>query len=340
MLSRRSLLGSIAVAAALGRTLHASTGAPWLTPDGKIRIVGYNDMDEMLRAICGRFSARQEQARFEFDLRGTKAAPEALARGRSLLAPMGAEMLPHQLAAYRRFRSRDPVMFRVAIDSLDPRAKSSPTAIFVHRDNPLASISLERLKSVFTGNPPAVATWGGLGLAGGWANRPIRALGLAEGTAIGTLLRLQKLGGAAFGNHVASYSQSHDVVAALGRESDGIAFANLNHATSQVRAIAVAETESGPAYEGNVENLRGGLYPLGRSLLIYLSLDHHGQVEPLAAALLRLALSPEGQELVGAGSLGYIPLSSSDAARELEKLARLPENDRSTLHRATKSAST
>jgi phosphate transport system substrate-binding protein len=310
-----TLAGSVAVAA---RPLR---GTPWLTGDGKIRIVGYYDMEEMLMPLCQEFGARHGGLEFSLELLGTKAAPEALARGVSLLAPMGAEMLPEQLMLYRKLRGSEPLMIRVAHDSLNPKARSSPTAVYVHRDNPLATISLDTLRKVFSAGPAQLTRWGELGMTGTWEQAAIRPHSLAESTVIGRLLRLQEFGNDPAAPQVVGYPQSRDVVAALAREALGLGFANLNHVTPAVRAVAVSERAGGTAYAGTAENLRAGLYPLDRCLLVYLARDARGRLEPLARDLTRLLLSPLGQRTIAAGSLGYLALSEDDVVRERNKLS-------------------
>ncbi|MDE2250555.1 MAG: hypothetical protein KGL25_04020 [Gammaproteobacteria bacterium] len=304
------------------RTVERPRSAGYLTAEGKIRIVGYNDMAQMLASLCALFSVYHPDIAFDLVLKGTKTAPDALLAGRSLLAPMGAEFLPAEQAAYRTARGGDPLMIRVAHDSLNPLAKSSPTGIYVHRGNPLAALSLEMARRVFAAVPDPVTEWGALGLHARWTHAPIRPHGLGEGTAIGTLLRLHKFGGAPFADNFIGHRQSREVIAALQQEPFGIAFANLNHATAQVRALPLSEHVGGPAFAGTVANLRAERYPLDRALLIYLARDGAGRLDPLAQELTRFILSCEGQQAIAAGTLGYIPLSAAAATRELAKLDR------------------
>src|SRR5205085_6113229 len=120
--------------------------------------------------LVRRFMQAHPGVAIELDLPGTRFAPAALGSGVSALAPMGAEFTPEQLADYRARAAGDPVVFRVAHASLDPRALSGPLGVFVHRDNPLPSLSLSRLRQVFSGG---VRSWDELGLARAWSHSPI-----------------------------------------------------------------------------------------------------------------------------------------------------------------------
>src|SRR5262249_39379970 len=131
--------------------------ASYVSAEGEVNVVGYNDMREMLERAAALFAATHPGVRLKLTLPGTRFAPAALAKGESALAPMGAEFTPPQLAAYRATRIHDPVAFRVAHASVNPRALSGPLGIFVHRDNPIRSLTLEQLSRIFSGE---VRRWG------------------------------------------------------------------------------------------------------------------------------------------------------------------------------------
>ena len=135
---------------------------PYLTANGAIAIIGYNDMREMLEALDRLFEREHPGARFALTLKGTRTAPAALAAGRSLLAPMGAAFSPSELATYRRRVGSDPIGFAIANDSLSPRARSAPLAIFVPAANPLQRLSFAQLVRIFTAGegPTHVGTAG------------------------------------------------------------------------------------------------------------------------------------------------------------------------------------
>jgi phosphate transport system substrate-binding protein len=125
--------------------------AGYIAPDGAVVVVGYNDMREILNSMASTFSAKHRPVRFRFDLPGTRYAPAALAKGQSAFAPMGALFTPSQLADYRGVTSSEPLAIRIAHASLDPRALSGPLAVFVHRDNPIQSLTLAQVARVFAG---------------------------------------------------------------------------------------------------------------------------------------------------------------------------------------------
>src|SRR5207244_11445017 len=99
----------------------------------------------------------------------------------SAFAPMGALFTPPQLDEYRSIAGGEPLAVRIAHASLDPRALSGPLAVFVHRDNPIQSLTLAQVAKVFAGD---VGHWRALGLAGDWGERSVHAYGMQPGTAL------------------------------------------------------------------------------------------------------------------------------------------------------------
>lgn len=295
--------------------IDVSANAPYLTSDGLIRIVGYNDMAEMLESMASLLTQRDPRLRFDLLLKGTRTGPPALIDGTSLFAPMGAEWEGVYPANFRARYGNDPVMIRVAHDSLNPVAISSPTGIVVHRSNPLARLSMAQLKAIFTGNA-TIRDWSQLDDKFRGAIHPV---GLGDSTAIGQFVRA-KLDNARFAASFTGKPQSRAVITAVAADPQAIGFANLNQANPQVRVVGISRGEKGPVMSGTRADILSGRYALDRHLLVYARREATGKVERLARIWLNLMLSCEGQAIIAQGRLGYIPLNPQEASRERHKL--------------------
>jgi phosphate transport system substrate-binding protein len=298
---------------------HAVTvpaGAGYLTPDGAIAIVGYNDMAGILRRMDAAFARSHPGFRFALDLKGTRTAPPALAAGRSALAPMGAEFLPGQLAAYVRIAGAPPLGFRVAHAALNPRAKSGPIGIFVARGNPLDRLTTAQVARIFAAGADAITVWGQLGLGGEWAARPIHPYGLPATAALGDFMSRRHFAGRPFVAGFKALPESADVVARIGRDPLGLGFAALNRGTPEVRALAIAPEPGGRYSQASAADLQAGRYPYDRFLYLYA----RQPLDPFVKEYLRLVLSREGQAIIASAPPGYLPLSAADAARERARL--------------------
>lgn len=286
--------------------------ASYVSHDGAISIVGYNDMQGILTALDARFVNAHPGFKFSLTLKGTRTAPPALARGESAFAPMGAEFSAEELAQYRAVTGGEPRMFRVAHCSLSNQALSGPLAIIVHRDNPLTALTLPQVRRIFEGT----ARWRDLGLSGAWAEREIHPRGLRPELALGLFLRARIASAAKFGPGFQGYAQSAEVVRAVAEDPLAIGFAAVNRVTPGVKVLAVAPDEQTRPIALTEENIRAGRYPLDRFLLIYA----RQPLDPFVREYLRLVLSREGQEAIAAEALGYLPLNAEEAAAERAKL--------------------
>jgi phosphate transport system substrate-binding protein len=287
------------------RSIAPPARGGYLTPSGAIAIVGYNDMAEMLTALTERFAAEHPGFKFALELKGTRTGPPALAAGKSALAPMGAEFSPSELADYRAATGGDPLVVRLAHASLNPRALSGPLAIFVHQQNPLNSLTLDEVAAIFAGLDPA---------------RGLRPIGLGPETALGLFFRQRVLGPREFAADFSSQLQSAVVVEKVGKDERAIGFAAAMRATPTVKILALASRPGKPPVTLTAENLADGHYPLNRHLLICARLP----LEPWVREFLNFALSAPGQQLVGSGTLGYLPLNASDVAAEQDKIQAAP----------------
>ncbi|HEX8756937.1 MAG TPA: substrate-binding domain-containing protein [Steroidobacteraceae bacterium] len=323
----RLLIGQAAPAGGAGAPPAAigssAASAPYLTANGAISIVGYNDMREMLESLDALFERTHPGTRFLLTLKGTRTAPAALAAGRSLFAPMGATFSPDELAAYRREVGSNPIAFRIAHDSLDPSARSAPLAIFVPAANPLPRLDFAQLERIFAGGGGELR-WGQLGVEGTLAGRPVHPYGLAASTALGRFMQQRGLEGQPFDKRFLGLPESAEVVREVGNDPLGIGFAAMNRATSAVRIVPLSRRERERPSGGTSSDLIAGRYPLDRYLLIYVRLPPGGRLDPIARDYLRLALSPEGQRAIASGHLGYLPLGAAEASRQRAKLEALP----------------
>ena len=280
--------------------LSPPVGAGYLTKDGAITLIGYNDMAEMIGEFDRMFAAEHPGFRFAPVLQGTKTAVAALIKQESALAPMGAEFSPAELASYRAAFGRDPLVFRVAHASLNPRALSGPLAIIVRNDTPRASISFAELAQIFSGRE----------LHG------LRPCGLHADTALGRFFRQQVMPQEEFAPAFDGFAQSAMVVAHVAQDPQAVGFTAAMRADARVKILPVSFRAGGPPVALTPENLQAQRYPLDRHLLIVA----RAPLEPWMAEYLRLVLAPAGQEAVVRGTLGYLPLGAAELAAERDKL--------------------
>lgn len=299
------------------KAVELPRNASYLTPQGAISIYGYEDMVDILKRLNKMFSASHPGFSFNLVLKGTYTAPPALTSGASAFAPMGAEFDDVDILAYRKFRRSSPVLFRIAHDSVILPAASSPLGIFVHKTNPIESLTSSQVGRIFSVGSVhgEIRTWGEAGLGGEWEERAIHSCGIPLQGALGVYMQ-NKFDGRPYGPKHTFVKESKDVISTVATDPAAIGFAAINLLTPEVKLVAIdAGNVAGPS-RGAVEDIIAGTYAYDRHLLIYV----RQPIEQWVREYLRLIFSKEGQQAIADDSRGYLPLNPREVAVELEKL--------------------
>jgi phosphate transport system substrate-binding protein len=294
--------------------------AGYVSRDGSISIVGYNDMAGVFTNLNAIFIRTHPGFKFRLLLNGTASAAPALAHGVSAFAPMGAEFSALEIKMFKSVVGYEPLAFRVAHDSLDPRALSGPVGIYVNKSNPVEKLTVNQLARIFmTGGPGGdLTSWGQLGLKGEWANRAIHPAGIAEEAAAGlSRVMLKKMGEFPFAPGYDSFLRTVDVVRRVGEDPAAIGFGSGNAVSPETKLLAIADKEGGYYASLTTGEIVAGKYPLDRYLLIYVRRSPGRQLDPFVKEYLRLIFSREGQQAIAAARPGYLPLNGRELAEEL-----------------------
>ena len=297
--------------------------ARYLTRDGAIAIVGYNDMNQVLASLNAIFMQSHAGFKFQMQLKGSATAAPALTLGVSAFAPTGAEFSAMELESYKSFVGADPIPIRVAHCSVDPRALSAPVGIFVNSRNPIEKLTTAQIARIFTAGSPGgnITHWGQIGLKREWAARPIHPAGIAEEAAAGlAAFMLKKMGGRPFTPAFDGFAQSAQVVERVGEDPMAIGFASGNIANPRTKLLAIGEKEAGYFSYVSASDVVNGKYPYDRYLYIYIRRVPGEPIDPFVKEYLRLVLSREGQQAIAAALPKYLPLNAREVKEELAKL--------------------
>jgi phosphate transport system substrate-binding protein len=330
--------GPVAAQAVPAKTSPTSTPPidlayhPRTLVSGDIRIWGHGRRDaDVLGGLVGRwqagFGVHQPRARIAATLRGDATAMGGLYTGAADVALMERDPLPMEVDGYLPVLGHPPLQITIATGSLDVSDHASAPIVFVHRDNPLRSLTLAQLDAILgadsrRGEKPA-RTWGDLGLGGAWKDALIAIYTFGLDQDVSRFLEKAILGGsqkwAPNLHEFHGRDASHDIVAALAHDRFGIALADLRDATAQVKAIALAAAAGQPAVEATSETVRLHQYPLTRSVTMVVDRVPQRPLDAKVSEFLRYVLSTEGQADVAEDG-GYLPLTPELARQELEKL--------------------
>ena len=213
-----------------------------------------------------------------------------------------------------------------ATGSYDVPGWSPGFVIFVHKDNPIAHLSVEQLDGIFAGSrtggwkgttwDPGVArgpeknirTWGDLGLTGEWADKPIMIYGrpLKYNIQLGFERKIFQGGDVWNENtleysHEANpdgtrYSSSVEMVRDMSADRYGISFSDMGSNRPGIRAVPIGASAAGPFVPISLTSLRDRSYPLFIEQWAQVRVAPGQPLDPLVKEFLTFMLSRDGQD--------------------------------------------
>lgn len=300
------------------QAVQVDPALPRYTPtsgvSGNLKSIGSDTMNNLMALWAEGFYKFYPNVKIEVEGKGSATAPPALTAGTAHFGPMSRPMKDAEIDAFERKFGYKPTAVRTSFDAL---------AIYVHKDNPIASMTMQQVDAVFSktrrgGFAKDIRTWGDLGLTGEWADKPISLYGRNSASGTYGYFKEHALFKGDFKDEVKEQPGSSSVVQGVASDKFAIGYSGIGYKTADVRAVPLAAKAGEPAFETNMENVYSGDYPLARYLLLYVNKKPGEKLDPLRAEFLRYALSREGQEAVIKD--GYLPIPATIALEEGRKL--------------------
>lgn len=279
---------------------------------GNFKSIGSDTLNNLMTLWTEGFRANYPSVKPEIEGKGSSTAPPALIEGTAQFGPMSRAMKSKESDAFEQKFGYKPTALKVAVDAL---------AVFVHKDNPIESLSLKQLDAIFSKNRKGgaandIATWGDLGLTGEWAGKPISLYG--RNSASGTYGYFKKIAlfGGDYKDSVKEQPGSSAVVQGVASDKYGIGYSGVGYKTADVRIVPLSADDGEEAYDANAENAYSGDYPLARFLYLYINKNPNEALDPLRQEFLKYVLSKEGQEAVIKD--GFYPISKGIVDENLQ----------------------
>ncbi|MBU6308928.1 MAG: phosphate ABC transporter substrate-binding protein [Planctomycetes bacterium] len=272
---------------------------------GSLKCVGSDTMNNLVALWAEGFKKVYPSVREGIEGKGSASAPPALAEGTCSFGPMSRDWKPSEIDAFKAKHGYPPTVVPVAIDML---------AVFVHRDNPLKSLSLQQVDAIFsknrTGGATAdIRTWGDLGLEGEWKDKPISLYGRNASSGTYGYFKEFALFKGDFKPTVKEQPGSSAVVQAIASDKFAIGYSGIGYKTADVRPLPLAPKPDSTAVEPLAANAYSGDYPLARFLYLSVNRKPGSALDPLRREFLRYVLSASGQGDVKKD--GYLPLPAA-----------------------------
>lgn len=273
---------------------------------GSIKSMGSDTMNNIMTLWGELFMKMYPGVSVEVIGKGSSTAPPALTEGQAQFGPMSREMKAAEIDRFEEVHGFKPTLLRTGIDCL---------AVFVHKDCPLQSLSMDQVADIFSVKG-AEMTWGDIGVTDPkYRNQPITLYGRNSASGTYGYFKQVALDGNDFKDIVKEQPGSSAVVQAVATDPFAMGYSGIGYATQDVRALDLSEESGGVPMAPDLEHAYSGEYPLARFLYVYINHNPARELEPLRAEFIKLIFSRQGQEAVLKD--GYFPLPASMAEEEL-----------------------
>jgi phosphate transport system substrate-binding protein len=209
------------------------------------------------------------------------------------IAASSRKMSQKEIARAKQNHGVEPVEFIVGLDAL---------AVYVHKDNPLSSISIEELAEIY-GDAGKIEKWSQLGIDYKACDSD-KIVRVSRQNNSGTYVYFRE---AVVGENrdfkLGSIDQngSKDVVVLVGKTACAIGYSGMAYATPEVKMLSIAKKKGAEAVAPTSENASNGSYPIARPLFLYTK----GEPEGAVKEYLDWILAAQGQKVVA--DVGYVP---------------------------------
>ncbi len=275
---------------------------------GNLNVVGSDTLNNLMALWAQAFAEIYPNVNIQVQGKGSRTAVPALIQSTAQIAAMSRPMSPVESAAFEKNFGYAPAQIRVAIDAV---------ALFVHKDNPLTTLSLRQADAIFSlsclRGEEKITRWNELGLSGEFARHGITAYGCDSSCGTFDFFQQAVLKKGDNAATVNEQSGCAAVVQAVTGDPLGIGYASVTCLTANVRALKLSVGDGGQAYAPTLQNSLSGDYPLARFLYVYVNRHPVRGVDTLTREFLKFILSQQGRRI--AVDNGYFPLPENIAAQ-------------------------
>lgn len=283
--------------------------APGLS--GQIKSVGSDSMNSLMTQWTEKFKEYYKGVRTEVEGQGSSKAMPALIEGAASFGPMSRDAKANEIADFEKKYGYKPVLLPTSIDLL---------AVYVNRDNPLQSLSMEQVDAIFSSTrklgSESIDNWGQVGLKGDYEKEALALFGRNAASGTYGFFKEKAMGNGDFRDKVNEQPGSTAVIASVGENRFAMGYSGIGYKTEAVKALSLAPKKGEPAIEPTEENAYNGKYPLARHLFLAVNYKPTSKLEPLRKEFIKFIFSKEGQEI--AVKDGYFPVDAKTAAKALK----------------------
>jgi len=182
--------------------------------------------------------------------------------------------------------------------------------VFVHKSNPISSLSMEQLDSIFSkdlkgGAKEPARTWGDLGVRGELSKRTINAYAREEGAAIRATFKTMVLLDGDYRPGIIPRNDFSALAESILTDPAGIAFGPMASWYTTNKILPLVPYQSNDARAPVQDQVTSSRYPMPRLFYAYVNRAPGKPLEPIVDEFTHLLLTREGQDVVA--DMGLFP---------------------------------
>jgi phosphate transport system substrate-binding protein len=265
------------------------------SPSGAaIRITGSDTMVNLVQAWAENYKKARPDVSVQVAGGGSGVGIAGLIDGILDIASASREMDADEIRRAKARSGTEPREFAVALDAL---------AVYVHKDNPLAAISIEELAEIY-GDAGQIQKWSQLGVTNAaCAGDEVIRVSRQNNSGTYVYFRETVLGRTRdFRMGSIDQSGSKDVVALVSKTPCAIGYSGMAYATPGVKTLGISKKKGEPAVPPTAETAIDKSYPIARPLFLYTREEPAGRIKEFVD----WTLGPDGQKVVK--DIGYVPV--------------------------------
>lgn len=272
---------------------------PMTVMKGTYDLLGTDALSDLGEEWATAFRKFHPEANLVFKSKLTKDAVTAFVDGSSLLIITARELTTEEGKAFQAKFGYMPMRIPICLDA---------NIVFVHKNNPLTSISMAQLDAIYSksrlgGAKAPALVWGDLGLKGEWAKLPIHAYSRTEGTATRASFGEKVLLNGEFRAGILDRNDSSALAEAVMTDPAGIAYGTMASWYFANKVLPVTPYHGDGARFPNQDNVTTSKYPMPRLYYAYLNRAPGVALPPQVNEVIQFLLSREGQTSVADAGL-------------------------------------
>jgi phosphate transport system substrate-binding protein len=262
-----------------------------------IRVEGSDTMVNVAQAWAENYDKQHPEVSVQVSGGGSGVGIASLIAGNCDMANTSRKMKADEIARAKAKQGAEPIEHIVGYDAL---------AIYVHKDNPIESISLEELAEIY-GTGGTITKWSQLGVKIPSGTDEITWVNRQNSSGTYAYFREVVLGDKRdYKMGSMNQSGSKDVISLIAHTPGAIGYSGMGYVTGQVKMLKVSHKKGEPGVMPSVEDVHNNTYPITRPLQIYTI----GEPKGIVKVYMDWIDSKEGQQVVL--DLGYVPVFKHD----------------------------